>query len=83
MTSNGGKEVGWDLDSCSNRQGYENHQEYHEECCLEYGEHTLSCHDSNQDGWEGGYIEVSGVKYCNVLKQFKTRKEQLVIGNSQ
>jgi hypothetical protein len=22
------------------------------------------CRDSNGDGWEGGYIEIGGTKYC-------------------
>ena len=81
VTSNGGYEISWNLDSCRSIQRYENHKEYHEKCCLEYGKYELSCNDLKEDGWEGGYIEINGTKYCNVLKQFATRKETLVIGN--
>ena len=83
VTSNGGYENSWSLGPCKSNQTYENHDEYHEKCCLQYGKYELSCKDTSGDGWEGGYIEINGTKYCNVLKQFKNRKESINIGNSK
>ena len=80
ITSNGGNENSWTLGSCSSNKTYDNHNQYEEECCLPYGKYELSCNDSNGDGWEGGYIQINGTSYCNVLKQFKTRKEAISIG---
>ena len=80
ITSNGGNENSWTLGSCSSNKTYDNHNQYEEECCLPHGKYELSCNDSNGDGWEGGYIQINGTSYCNVLKQFKIRTEAISIG---
>ena len=60
-----GTEASWTFGSCSSAQTYANQQEYTESCCLNSGEHTLTCKDSFGDGWHGGFIEIDGTKYCD------------------
>ena len=63
-TQDYGDESSWTLAHCSNDETYGNYQEYITQCCLPPGNYTLECKDSYGDGWNGGYIEVDGVKYC-------------------
>ena len=50
--------------SCTSNKTYEDHQVYTEICCLDAGPHTLKCDDSGGDGWQGGFIEIQGTRYC-------------------
>merc|ERR1712070_1158368 len=34
------------------------------ECCLYEGTYTLTCADSANDGWHGGFINIAGTEYC-------------------
>ena len=36
-------------------------------CCLPAGSHTLSCVSGFEDGWEGGYLEIDGNRYCQTF----------------
>ena len=36
-----------------------------ETCRLESGMYELRCEDSWGDGWNGGYLEIGGTKYCD------------------
>ena len=60
-----GSEISWSLGSCeSDGRSYGNNGEYTQQCCLMPGRYNLACKDSYGDGWQGGYIEVDGIKYC-------------------
>ena len=52
--------------------GYGNNAEYTEQCCLTPGNYNLECKDSYGDGWNGGYIEVKGEKYCGSFSTGRT-----------
>ena len=58
-------EIGWSVDTCSSNKTYKNNKVYERECCLEAGEKMISCNDTWGDGWNGGYLEINGEKYCN------------------
>ena len=60
-----GNEVSWSLGTCPNAQTYESNNVYTQQCCTGAGDFTLSCKDSYGDGWNGGYLEINGVKYCD------------------
>ena len=71
-TGNYAGQISWNLGSCqSKRQGYGSYARYVEQCCLPTGSYTLQCKDSGGNGWQGGYIEVGGQKYCDPV-QFRT-----------
>ena len=74
-TVNYGSEISWSLGSCQSNGGYGNNAEYTEQCCLTPGNYNLECKDSYGDGWNGGYIEVKGEKYC---ESFSTGGEETV-----
>ena len=61
--------------TCSSSQTYEDNTEYSKTCCVTSGTFSLNCKDSYGDGWEGGYIEIQGSKYCdNFSSGLKVRK---------
>ena len=47
--------------------GYENHEEYTQECCLPEDQESflITCTDAFGDGWHGGYLEIDEEKYCD------------------
>ena len=59
-----GDEISWSLGSCSNSQAYTSHSFFSQQCCVYPGDHTLTCKDSYGDGWNGGFIEIRGKRYC-------------------
>ena len=63
-TKKWGQEISWTFGSCASAQLYANQQQYTERCCQTSGEYTLTCKDSNGDGWHGGFMEIEGNKYC-------------------
>ena len=63
-TKSYGVEISWSLGTCSSVENYYSNTEYIEECCLNTDEFTLKCKDSFGDGWQGGFIEIQGTKYC-------------------
>ena len=63
-TKSYGLEISWTLGSCTSEGGYDDDNEYVEQCCLSPGSYNLKCKDSAGDGWQGGYIEVDGAIYC-------------------
>ena len=55
-----------------------------EQCCLEPGNYNLECKDSYGDGWNGGYIEVNGEKYCESFSTGSEETSQIIIeGNGK
>ena len=50
--------------SCSG-SGYQSRVIYRSDtCCLEFGQHELVCEDEYGDGWDGGFLQINGVKFC-------------------
>ena len=84
MTTGGyGSEVSWTLGTtCSNDQRYNNTREvqYNQTCYLTPGIHTLICHDGAGDGWEGGFLEIDGIKYCENFTRFNETVQVTVAG---
>merc|ERR1711974_337264 len=72
-----GDEISWTFGTCKSSQ-YKSHNVYTQKCCLAPGKYTLSCKDSYGDGWNGGYLEISGTKVCN---DFTTGSEKKVTLN--
>ena len=46
-----------------------------QDCLLTPGEYKLTCIDSFGDGWQGGYITISGKQYC---KDFTNGHQKVV-----
>ena len=63
-TKKGGSEISWTLGTCISAREYQNHHKYAECCCLESGSYQLVCKDRVEDGWDGGFIEIQGKRYC-------------------
>ena len=74
-----GNEISWTLGSCESEGGYGNNVEYTQKCCLGPGNYSLECKDSYGDGWHNGYIEVSGVKYCESFTSGYEETSQIVV----
>ena len=75
-TTSHGSDVSWDMvqvglvsetGSCSSANFYTDYEEYLETCCLTPGDYMLTCKDSHGDGWDGGFIEIRGHRYCDYL----------------
>jgi len=44
------------------------------DCCLESGkEYKIFCDDSYGDGWNGGYLEINGERYCDDFTGYSKR----------
>ena len=65
-TKDGASEISWSLGTaCEMPVGsYEDDKEYTKTCTVLPGEYTLTCKDSGEDGWQGGFIEIQGTQYC-------------------
>ena len=74
-TTDFGDEYSWSLGTCSGNQAYGDNMEYTEECCLNAGVYTLKCKDSNNNGWDNGFIDIQGTKYC---ENFNNGREEAV-----
>ena len=59
-----GLEISWSLGSCSSSQSYSNNRLYNDVCCVSTGMHTLKCKDSYGDGWQGAFIDIQDIRYC-------------------
>ena len=60
-----GNEISWTFGrECASNGGYEDESTYIEKCKVRPGVYTLECKDSYGDGWNGGYLEIQGIKYC-------------------
>ena len=73
-TKGGGDENTWVLGPCQGTDVYGNDSQYTENCCLPPGSYNLECKDSLGDGWQGGYIELNGTRYCET---FNSGKEEI------
>ena len=93
VTKSWGKEITWKIgchdESCEecvsiseDGEKYDNHAEYNQECCLPEKQQSflVKCSDSYGDGWNDGYIEIHGKRYCN---DFLDKYEEESIPNEQ
>ena len=74
-----GEEISWILDLCESNGGYGDYGEYMQQCCLIPGSYNLECKDSYGDGWNGGYIEVDGTKYCESFTSGSEETNEVII----
>merc|ERR1712070_1237297 len=61
-----GQEMTWSIGNACSGGPYASvdYVSYTEECCLYEGTYTLTCADSANDGWHGGFINIAGTEYC-------------------
>ena len=59
-----GSQNSWSLGLCQSAGDYGWYDQYTQQCCLSLGIYNLECKNSRGNGWDGGYIEVKGTKYC-------------------
>ena len=80
VTVSQGSEISWTLGSCKNEKIYGWYgAQYTQECCQAPGAIELECKDSSGDGWNGGYLEIEGNKYCDDFASGKEKKEQVTV----
>ena len=75
----------WHLGPCNNLgTEYVNHRNYIQRCCLEPGQHTLTCINKRKPyGWDDGYIEIQGHRYCNDFMSYKITQKITIKGMNQ
>jgi len=68
-----GSNTEWSLGACDSTEiAYENLQKYVQRCCLEPGQHTLTCINNRTPyGWGDGYIEIQGHRYCDDFMSYR------------
>ena len=77
-----GENSEWHLGPC-NSIGivYEDHKEHIQSCCLEPGYQTLTCINLRKPyGWDDGYIEIQGHRYCNDFMSYKIMQRITIKG---
>ena len=90
-TKNFGYQNSWKIGSCQSDVTYGNNAEYIEQCCLPDGLYNLECkftrnHWAEVGGWNGGYIQVDGQKYCDSFRKgnvYNSPKKINVVGNGK
>jgi len=77
-------ESSWTFGPCSfyhtETSNYKNTTKYAERCCLSLGEYTLTCSNSDNVGWRGGFLEIQGHKYCHDFVGYNARRKITVVG---
>ena len=68
VTEGFGKENSWTFGNCHSSMKYKSYNTYNETCCQPQGTYQVTCKDSKNDGWHGGYIEIGGKKHCENFK---------------
>lgn len=73
-----GSENTWTLGHCSGGP-YVSYTTVQEECCLDGGSYELTCVDAYGDGWNGGYLSIGGVAYCEDFTSGHSTTREIVI----
>ena len=60
-----GNDKSYKFGSCSSQQTYGPRQVITEKCCQPPGVYNLICKSYSDNGWQGGYLKIDGVKYCD------------------
>ena len=58
---------------------YKGFKVYTKQCCLPPGNHKLTCKDDWGDGWNGGFLEINGQRYCETFNGVR-HEEDIAIG---
>ena len=83
-TKHHGIDISWSLgDRCSSSQEYGNNNVYTKKCCLKLGDYVLSCDDSHGDGWQGGFIQIQGKKYCDDSSRWSRLNKKVTIAETE
>ena len=61
------------------RQAYGGFKVFKKKCCLSDGTYKLKCKDAWGDGWNGGFLEINGQKYCEDFNGHE-HEEDITIG---
>ena len=70
-----GRHIQWKLGPCFNNFKYKDYAHYIHRCCLELGQHTLTCNNPKvPEGWKNGYIEIKGLQYCDDFMGYKAMR---------
>merc|ERR1719401_3001532 len=74
-------EMSWTIGGeCSKSSSvtFQDHQIYEQTCCAQYFSGlTVHCVDAYGDGWNGGYLEIAGRRYCEDFGGGHEREEIL------
>ena len=55
---------------------------YKESCSLEKGKYTLSCKESNGNGWDKGFVKIEETEYCESFTSGNEMNVELSLGIS-
>ena len=78
-----GPQVSWNFGTCSSIWAYDDVAQTHTEiCCLDPGEHTLVCKAYNGGGWDGGFIEINGKRYCDDFRAGYNVTKKITFGGT-
>ena len=80
-TKGSGNSDRWNFGSCVSAGNYREYQQYTQKCCQPPGTYTLTCKNYGwfMDGWEGGFIEIQGTKYCTQFTSGQIATKQVTI----
>ena len=71
-TAQYGSDLEWRLGTCNSIGILYPTKIYIHRCCLKPGRHTLTCiNRRNPFGWDGGYIEIQGHRYCDDFMAYR------------
>ena len=72
----------WKLGHCNSIGiDYDNKMQYIHKCCLKPGLHTLTCINKREPyGWDEGYIEIQGHRYCNDFLSYRLMQRITIKG---
>ena len=78
-----GPEMEWQFSSCSSFGiSYDKYTKYIHRCCLGPGNHTLICKNKKSPyGWDDGYIEIQGHRYCDDFLSYRLIQRISLQGN--
>ena len=80
------KGLSWKLGSCTSTKNIGKRDLANiltKRCCLEPGEFILSCHSKVPHGWNGGYMDFQGDRYCNDFTGYIGMYRVIVKGKSK
>ena len=87
VTRYNAKSIGWRFGACSSSEfsssnSYNDFSVYLERCCVLQGQSTLTCHNTKMaQGWNSGYIEIKGHRYCDDFLSHMAMRRIEITGN--
>ena len=55
----------WELGQCYTTDQYSIAGTYTEKCCVPSGNHVLSCHSAQNNGWVNAFVGIDGHMFCD------------------